>query len=281
MPCRPATYGAARALTVGLAAAAVAGDKPSTVAKPSATPTQNAIPQYYYYNLATHEAAPAGGIAYDPEVAWDNSTPTGAFTSRGVEVRTLDWGDVAHDTRVVMFQIAYFTNSTTPITIDVGFFANDDGWNSTGRTELEFFSLTGLPVSTNHAQAQYFVVDIDLRPAGREFVISGADLDGDNRADFSYTYRMRNRGNATLIGMGAAFGGVGPVVPPGGPGVEDFFDRFTETPAGSGQWHYDGTFRFGGPPLDQYHMRLYGVPEELIEEDVAKPIQQRTVRDPP
>ena len=65
MPCSHAIYSAVAALGA-LAAAAVAGEKLSI----------DATPRYYYYDLATHESMPSGGIAWDPEVAWDNSAPT-------------------------------------------------------------------------------------------------------------------------------------------------------------------------------------------------------------
>ncbi len=229
---------------------------------------------YYYYDLATHQATPAGGIAWSPEAAWDNSGFTNAFTPRLANIRTLDWGDVKRDTHVLMFQIGYATNSTTPITIDVEFYGGDDGWNSTGRVLLESFSLTGLPVSTTPGQIQHFAVDIDLRAARRTFVIDGPDLDGDNRTDFSYTYRMRGRGNATLDGMGPAFGGLGPLTPPGAPGRENLFDRFREVPTGSNNWVYEGTFRFSGPtdPYTQYHMRLYQSPPGIESEQVFEPV---------
>ncbi len=203
-----------------------------------------------HYSASTGEVTTDGATQrYGPATAWDSTTSTGFFSNRISSQWVVDWGDVANNTLVNGFQLGYATNSNVPVNITVSFYAPGDG-HGDASTLLASYLIPGLPGTTTPGTITGWTVDVDLE-GGFEFLLSGADLDGDGLTDFEYEYNMTNRGDATSMG---------PLISTGGVGQEDAFDRYdNNSQAGGGT--YAGTFWFGGNPYAQFHMRLYTVPE--------------------
>lgn len=155
--------------------------------------------------------------------------------------QVLDWGDVASGTSVSGFDIAYFTDSTTPVTLNVRFYSPDDG-NRSSSSLITAFTLPDLPGRGGHK------VTVDLSEAFG-FDIAGSDLDGDSLTDFAYSISFVDAGTGTFFG---------PLFSSGGPGATAEYDIY-DGPKDSGG-SYDGTFSyptFPGIDTPQMFLRVF------------------------
>jgi len=223
------------------------------------------------YDLRTGTISePSGPAQRNNVVVWSSTVTVGLFSSYTSSELVLDWGDLVPQAAINEFQLAYATDSSAPITIDVIFYDNENGFDSFGRTPVTSFRLRNLPGGTGGLgfyTGWLFTVDLS---GGFEFPLGGADLDGDSLADFGYSYAFHGTGDGS--------GGVqqlhGPfitthdpnIVPPNvGPGAENAFDLFSEPNTGLEPNElkvpgfnvlFDGTFWFGGDPFAQFYMQL-------------------------
>ncbi|MCC6676257.1 MAG: hypothetical protein IT436_03855 [Phycisphaerales bacterium] len=180
-------------------------------------------------------AAP-GAIAWRTDV--ENVYPQNVSVG---DRQVLDWADVASGTQVSGFDIAYFTDSTTPVTLNVRFYSPDDGSRSPS-TLVSAFTLPNLPGRGGHK------VSIDLREMFG-FTIAGSDLDGDDLTDFAYSISFVDAGTGSFYG---------PLFSSGGPGATAEYDLYAGPKDSGGA--YDGTFTypaFPGIDTPQEFLRIY------------------------
>jgi hypothetical protein len=213
-------------------------------------------------DLRTGARAPLHGALRGLEPCWDSSQNAFYFTSRDRDEVLLDWGDLAADCaqRINAVTISYGTiDMPEDVELDIVFYENDDGFNSTGRDLNSVLRLSGLPHATTPGAYVAWVVTLEL---AAPIDLSGAgDLDGDHLGDFSYTFHFRN---APLNDQGF----VGPVIagdPNVATGAEDSLDIYRlepNDPAGPDDVllpgvniTYYGTFWFR-VPFGQFYMVL-------------------------
>ena len=207
------------------------------------------------YDQATGQLTPGTplGTRYGG-IIWRSDTDTGwYFGSYQYGWLVLDWGDIQNDSLVNGFQFGFATDLLLPtrITAVICYYADENGYNSNGRTGLMGFIVANLPTGSGAYNAWYITVDIE--GSGYEFSISGADLDGDQLADFGYTYWFM------YLPAGSA---TGPMISgdanqlPDAPGMEDSFDGYFDPNYCIGT--YNGNWYFGGDPFAQFLMVLYG-----------------------
>ena len=221
------------------------------------------------YDMATGELRPETGGERMGESVWAATQLSGYYfiqRSYGPGATTLDWGDIAGPQRIGGYSLAYASHSVLlPERLDVVnlFFADENGWNSTGRTYLAGFRILNLPGSPVAGRA--WIVTVDLDPAGLAFTIDGSDLDGDGLMDFGYTYWFTNY---TLNNpqyphnyLGPLIAGDPNVIPPTAPGIENVFDFFADP----NLYVYWGSYWGSGPFIRQFYMELFeselGCPE--------------------
>lgn len=155
--------------------------------------------------------------------------------------QVLDWADIASGTQVTGFDIAYFSDSTLPVTLNVRFYSPDDGSRSQSAL-VAAFTLPNLPGRGGH------LVSVDLREMFG-FAISGSDLDGDALTDFAYSISFVDPGDGSFYG---------PLFSSGGPGATAQYDLYTGPKDSGGA--YDGTFTypvFPGLDTPQEFLRVY------------------------
>lgn len=235
------------------------------------------------YNVATGEITrPDGHEGRAGAICWDSTRTSGSFSGRLTSQVVLDWGDVSADCEsAACFQIGYATDSSAPITVDVIFYSDENGFGSVGRVPLAAFRLAGLPggVSGPGIYNGWLITVTPTSPIDLSNGGTAADLDADGLIDFGYSFQFRGTGD----GSGGAIERHGPiiadadpnVVPFPAPGIEDAFDRFSvdpNNPPGPNDLLipdvnvlFDGTFWFGGPPgpFAQWYLQLQagnGVP---------------------
>lgn len=217
---------------------------------------------------------------------WDSTRTTGFFTSRPVTQLVLDWGDLSPTscTTVGCFQIAYATDSSAPITVDVVFYIDENGFDSVGRTPVAAFRLTGLPGGVSGPGIYNgWIITVDVN-CGVD-LSAATDLDADGCLDFGYSYQFRGTGD----GSGGTAERHGPLIADADPniipfpakGIEDAFDRFSvdpNSPPGPNDLYlpdvntlYDGTFFFGGNPFAQFYFQIQSCdPNDAIDIEVVE-----------
>jgi hypothetical protein len=179
----------------------------------------------------------------------------------------LDWGDVPVDcTLVHSFEIGYATSIPGRVhAIDVVFYESDDGFCDSGRSPNTALRLTGLPGQFD----AYTGWLISVIPATPIDLSTAADLDGDGKRDFSYSFHMRTpRDNISQLTGPLIAGGDQPSQfnCPHTPGAEDAFDIYAidpNDPPGPNDLLLPdintlcaGTTSFGGAPFAQFYMGL-------------------------
>lgn len=155
--------------------------------------------------------------------------------------QVLDWADIASGTQVSGFDIAYFSDSTTPVTLNVRFYSPDDGGRSPS-TLVTAFTLPNLPGRGGH------LVSVDLSEVFG-FDISGSDIDGDGLTDFAYSISFIDAGTGSFYG---------PLFSSGGVGATSEYELYAGPKDSGGA--FDGTFTYPAfPGLDtpQEFLRLY------------------------
>lgn len=176
------------------------------------------------------------------DVAWRTSVEKVYPQNVSVGDRqVLDWADIASGTSVSGFDIAYFTDSTTPVTLNVRFYSPDDGSRSPSSL-VSAFTLPNLPGRGGH------LVSVDLREMFG-FSIAGSDIDGDGLTDFAYSISFVDAGTGSFYG---------PLFSSGGPGATAEYDLYSGPKDSGGS--YDGTFTypsFPGIDTPQEFLRVY------------------------
>lgn len=155
--------------------------------------------------------------------------------------QVLDWADIASGTSVSGFDIAYFTDSTTPVTLNVRFYSPDDGGRSPSSL-VTAFTLPNLPGRGGH------LVSVDLTEMFG-FDIAGSDLDDDGLTDFAYSISFVDAGTGSFFG---------PLFSSGGQGATADYELYAGPKDSGGA--FDGTFSYPAfPGLDtpQQFLRVY------------------------
>ena len=196
-------------------------------------------------------------------VIWEANQTNGSFLALSEEVLGLDWGDVADDVPVGGLGFYETTNSQAvdgDNSLILVIYGSDDGWNSQTRQILAGYFVDNIPGSThpsNEFWGYHFLIQL------REpFLLSGADLDGDDLLDFSYVYYPYTIRTPGAV-MGPAISGtIDPnVVPPGGPGIVNAYDLFGrpdfENDPNLHATPYIGTYLLGGDPFAQFYWEMF------------------------
>jgi len=208
------------------------------------------------YNPATGELTPTAGPTRLGSSVW-GATQGGDyyFPSYAKPWLVLDWGDIAGPQYIGAFSFSYGTELVLPerFTMEVAFFADENGENSTGRTFLSGFIVQDLPTGDPDGGFNSWIVTVDLDDAGFGFTIDGNDLDADGLADFGYTFRDPTTEFWEPRPIGPTIAGDPNVVPPTAPGIKDLYDAFSDP------WmiNYVGSFNFAGDPFAQFYMELF------------------------
>jgi hypothetical protein len=224
---------------------------------------------YGTYNPATGRLTPATpGERMDLSI-WNCTADTGWYYGSYANAWTvLDWGDICGPVTVGGFAFAYATDLLLPQRIDavITFYGDENGFNTNTRNFLAGYIISNLP--TGSATFNGWVITVDLEAAALSFLITGNDLDGDNKIDFGYTYWFRNlpAGSAT----GPFICGTGPNDPPQCcQGCEDAFDVFNDPNLIAGS--YVVTYWFGGDPFAQFYMELFDEANDPNKENCVPP----------
>ena len=254
---------------------------------------------YLHYNYDTGQiSTTTTPRTRNMHTVWDARAHASYYLIASNAEILLDWGDISDGTQIASFTFAYGTTSTQaagaqgPIDIDVVFYNQDNGFNSTSRsvvTALRLLDLPGVVPSDPNSPGQSAsikVVTVDL--GAMPFMLSGPDLDnppgsgtGNNDpnvnayiacvdtiglSDFGYSFHFRSVGD----------GSTGPVVvQPGEPnlpqcpamGAMNAYDAFEADPnnppadpnaiavAGQG-WAYQGSFDVADRAFSQWYLTL-------------------------
>lgn len=213
------------------------------LADPDVLPVKGA--RYASYNLVTGKlTATEAPTRFGPSI-WGATADSPWYFGSYDDGRTvLDWADVVEQTpgsgtAIGGFAFAYGTDLELPARLDavIGFYGDDDGWNSNGRVFLAGYRIPNLPTGTG--TDNMWIITVDLEPGWR-FRIQGNDLDGDGLIDFSYTYWFQNLPADSATGP--RFGSDPNASQPLPPGAEWEFDAFSDPNLASGS--YIGTYWF-------------------------------------
>ena len=223
------------------------------------------------------------------DLLWDCTTSMGYYAG-ATDRERLDWGDIGYPAGATAnhFRFAYCAQSWTPepvtngITVQIAFYANENGSNSpmppsTATVVLTFSNLPGqTDPNVPSGIAGCYTIDVDLAAAcaidpGLPCTLglgTTSDLDSDGRADFGYSYHVPFA-SPTFNGAPAAAGPLmeQPTPPVGAPGADiNRYDRFY--PPGKWQlgnaglyytWTATGTQPGDGDyGMFQYYLQLYG-----------------------
>lgn len=220
------------------------------------------------YDLATGKVAPVddqAGQTRGQIVFWDASRFAGSFTSGGSQEVLLDWGDTRDGVVMTCYTFAYATDASQPITVDMVYYAEENGFDTESRVPFAAFRLLGLPGGRS-GPGIYSGWVITVTPVS-PVTFTGSDLDFDGLMDFGYSFHFRTE----LSGLETA----GPtiyqpdpnIIPFPAPGIENAFDLFRTDPnlppgpndlllAGVNTL-YDGAYWFGGDPFAQFNLVLF------------------------
>jgi hypothetical protein len=229
----------------------------TALANPQALPVRGV--HYATYSLATGELTPTAGAERIGDSVWASTTPTGYYHPQmiyeGPGSTTVDWGDIDGPQGVGGFTFSYATEMLLPERLDIviGFYAEEDGWDSAGRVQLALFNLTDLPTGGDGFNGWTITVDLDA--AGTAFTIDGSDLDFDGLVDFGYTHWFTGDDITYPSSTGPILAG-DPNIPTS-PGIEDVIDAYSDPGLVDGS--YVVTFYYGGDPYAQLYMELYDI----------------------
>lgn len=207
----------------------------------------------------------AGGVNRS-SACWSSTDASGYFLPIAPHKLLLDWGDLdASCESPDRFSIGYATDSLTPVTCDIVFYSDENGFDSVGRTPLYAFQLSGLPggVSGPGVYSGWaFTINIGS-PIDLTNVGTASDLDGDGRIDFGYSFNFRAGSGSSGPLIAAADPNI---VPYAAPGIEDAYDRFhtdSNQPPGPNELllpgyntNYWGSDWFGGVPFAQFYFQF-------------------------
>ena len=247
---KPTIFVTAMVLTAGLA-----------FASPDILPTHG-IAGTITYDMATGQQTPADwALRRSGRPIWSATESSGSFYPLPCTQIVLDWGDVESPAKIGGFAFGYATNSDSGITCVVGFYANDNGWNTPGRDFIVAFGFTDLAGTlTPDNRDLYWSWIYRVEPV-TPFIIDADDLDGDLLGDFGYTYWFDC---ATYSPPGTITGPLiagDPNTGTAAPGAEPEFDIYNDPnyiPAPGyidpNLTSYMGTYSFGW--LAQFYMEL-------------------------
>ncbi len=216
---------------------------------------------YLSYNVETGQVTPAtADTRYGPPI-WSSTQSSGYFWGMDLGELGLDWGDIAGPAVVGGFGFTEFTNSQDSYGnawAVIMFYAEENGWESTGRIAIVGFLIDNIPTST-HPPDEYWGYTWGVEPTD-PFIIDGSDMDLDGLVDFGYAQWFVWPQPGTL--MGPSIAGDPNAVPPTAPGIENVFDLFFDPNLFTDpnlQTGFQGTYWFGGVPFAQFYMELFKV----------------------
>ena len=203
---------------------------------------------YLTYNEATGEISPASGWERYGHSVWAATQMSGYFyPSTACEI-VLDWGDIAGPVNIGGFGFSEFTNAQDSYGNAWGvimIYAEENGWNSTGRVAIVGFLIDNIPTST-HPPDEYWGYIWYVEPV-EPFVIDGSDLDGDGLVDFGYSFWFSVNTPGAVMGPAIAF-----FDPDTAPGADEWYDLFDVCPPDEG---YVGTYSLG--PNRQLYWEMF------------------------
>lgn len=222
------------------------------------------------YHVASGTTMPAGGGPGQRigDALWVSVMTTGYFYGLGncvrpgeTEERVLDWGDIPQSTLVDGFQIGYATDANSDpngILLEINFHDNTNGFGNNSDPTIGFWiQVPGVPPGFPY-QFVGWIFTFDLEGSGYEFALGDQDLDGDQLADFGYSYRIIDPLNSTATGP--LISTPDPNDPLAATGAEDAFDDYQDpnyAPCDP-NLPFWATHWFGGAPYAQFHLALYG-----------------------
>ena len=189
-----------------------------------------------------------------PHLLWSVTAETGYFYAYPSGHVVLDWGDMSGELPIGMLGFTEYTNSQATdgdITIYLGLYGSENGWNSTGRQLIGMYEIVNVPGST-HPMNEYWGWEWTLEPSV-PLPLTGDDLDGDGLIDFGYSLGFRLPTPGAKAGPSIA-GPTYPQEPELAAGIEDAFDYFDGSTPGSG---YLETRDFGGDPFAQFYFAMW------------------------
>jgi hypothetical protein len=225
---------------------------------------------YLSYDMRTGEVTPATiDTRYGPPLWSCSYDYVNYFMATESGEMWLDWGDIAGPAGIGGFSFAEFTNSQASdgdLYAMIAIYAEENGWNSTGRRLVALYRIDNIPAS-DHPPNEYWghIWGVDV---AAPFVLDGSDLDADGLVDWGYAQLFSVNTPGALHGAAlcdALLGGdpndLGPV-PPECPGAEDAFDLFLDpnwTDDPNLQEGYVATYWFacGGCVFAQLYFELY------------------------
>lgn len=223
---------------------------PTTYGGPELEPVTGV--HYATYDLTTGKVTPTPWQERLGESVWAATENTQYYYgSMAKPWLVLDWGDITGGQLIGGFAFCYATTIQAPetVTAQLRFYADDNGFNSSGRVLMSMFSIPELPGVGAAFNTWTITVDADLADAG--FTISGNDLDGDQLADFAYTFWF----------PGAEGTATGPVITdesnqPTAPGICDAIDTYELSDEDPNDLTYAGTWWMSSP-YAQFYLILY------------------------
>ena len=214
---------------------------------------------YLHYDVATGKMTQENGERRYGHSLWAATESSGYFWGSVHGEVGLDWGDIAGPVPVGGFVFTEFTNSS-PAHGDawavIMIYAEENGWNSSGRIAIAGFLIENLPTSP-YIRDEYwgYICHVELETP---FVIDGSDLDSDGLVDFGYAQWFVWPSPGAYMGPGIA--GDPNADPPTAPGIEDAIDIFIDpnlfTDPNLTGGSFQGTYWFGGDPFAQFYFEL-------------------------
>ncbi len=209
----------------------------SLFADPKIVPIHGANIQHLHYDVETGKVTPGAPNRRYGHAVWSCSYDyVNYFWGAEPELGEmgLDWGDVTAPVAIGGVTFVDFTNSWASdgdLYAIIAIYAEENGFNSTGRTLVAGFRIDNVPGARYGSEPWGYIWHVELDPP---FVLDGSDLDADGLVDWGYAQFFSVRTPGAYHGpaiCGALLGDdpndLGPV-PPGCPGVEDVFDLFIE-----------------------------------------------------
>jgi hypothetical protein len=212
---------------------------------------------HYRYDIHTGAYWQDGGPRYGPRIAWERDTDWRGFVGADPEdgfSELLDWADVGTpDEPIVVngFRFSYCTNGLAPVDVSIGFYVNENGFNTADSTTVALFNLQSLPGRDPGSGTNCYQFDVDLPdPIFDQFTLAGNDLDQDGLVDFGY--------GLFIASCGGCGGEAGPLLADGpldtSPGSTPDYDLFFPPKWSSGAYVRTDT---AVDSLGQFALRLY------------------------
>ena len=214
---------------------------------------------YLSYDVASGKVIPEPGLRGFGPTIWAATQMSGYFAGMELGELILDWGDIEGPEGIGGIGFTEYTNSQADdgdAWAYIMIYANENGWNSTGRIALAGFLIENIPTST-HPPNEYWGYIWEVKTE-TPFILDGEDLDLDGLVDFGYAQWFVWPTPDALMGPSAA--GDPNCDPPTSPGIEDAADffidpnLFTDPNLIEG---YNGTYFFAGDPFFQFYFELF------------------------